>query len=227
MSPRNAVAVILREYRTRQAEGPTLPRPMEKKFIDADQMLIDSFRLAVKIHEGQFKPDFLVGIWRGGSGVGIAVQEGLEFFGTETDHIAIRTSYEGPDSYSEQRSNRRRIRVHGLDYILRRVEAHHRLLIVDDVYSTGRSIQAVLRQLTRKARRNRPHDIRIATIWYRPTPETKRAPDYFLHETRDWLVLPHELASLTDEELRQHKPLVADLLDDMNASTRSNLGLTK
>ncbi len=200
---------------------------MHKQFIDADKMLVDSFRLAVKIHEDGFKPDFLIGIWRGGSGVGIAVQEGLEFFGTETDHLAIRTSYEGPDSYSEQRSNRRRIRVHGLDYLLRRVEAHHRLLIVDDVYSTGRSIKAVLGRLTRKARRNRPHDIRIATIWYRPTPETKRAPDYFLHETADWLVLPHELAGLSDEEMRHHKPMVAELLDAMNTSTRTDLGLIK
>ncbi len=199
---------------------------MQKTYIDADDMLLDSFKLAVKVHESGFKPDFLVGIWRGGSGVGIAVQEGLEFFGVDTDHIAIRTSYEGLDSYSDRQTNKRRIRVHGLDYLLRRVEAHHRMLIVDDVYSTGKSVQAVLRRLARKARRNKPHDIRIATLWYRPADETRRAPDYFLHETSEWLVLPHELAGLTDDEIRQNKPFVAKLLDDMHASTRTDLGLS-
>ena len=36
--------------------------------------------------------DFIVGLWRGGSPVGIGVQDCLEYLGVETDHIAIRTS---------------------------------------------------------------------------------------------------------------------------------------
>ena len=65
---------------------------MNKQYIAANDLLRDSFQLAVNIYEADFKPDFLVGLWRGGSAVGIAVQEGLEHLGVKTDHIAIRTS---------------------------------------------------------------------------------------------------------------------------------------
>lgn len=187
---------------------------MQKTFIDADTLLLDSFRLAAKIYEDGFRPDLLVGIWRGGSAVGIAVQEALEYFGIDMDHFAIRTSYEGPRSYSDRLEGKRRTRVHGLDYVLRVVEQHHSMLIVDDVYSTGNSVDAVRKKLARKGRYNCPHDIRVATLWYRPSPKTKRTPDYCLHETEDWLVLPYELDGLTDDELRLHKPVAADVVDE-------------
>jgi hypoxanthine phosphoribosyltransferase len=167
---------------------------MNKRFIRADDLLRDSFQLAANIHEAGFRPDFLVGLWRGGSAVGIAVQEGLDFFGTPTDHIAIRTSYSGAHRYPEMVSQADRIRVHGMQYLLETLCSHHSLLIVDDVYSTGSSVKAVIDQLTQKTRRNLPRDIRIATVWYRPTASTLRTPDYYVHETDDWLVLPYELS---------------------------------
>ncbi len=175
-------------------------------------MLLDSFRLAAAVYESGFRPDWLVGLWRGGSAVGIAVQEGLEHFGVETDHIAVRTSYDGPESYSARLSGSGRIRVHGLDYILERVVANDAMLIVDDVYSTGNSVRAVTRKLARLARCNLPHDIRIATVWYRPSDKTRKAPDYYIHETGDWLVLPYELAGMAPEEIEQRKPTAAQLL---------------
>ena len=186
---------------------------MIKRFIRADDMLRDSFRLAANIHAAGFKPDFLVGLWRGGSAVGIAVQEGLEYFGTPTDHIAIRTSYSGAHRYSEMVSKADEIRVHGLQYLLETLCSHHSMLIVDDVYSTGSSVQAVIDQLARKTRRNLPGDIRVASVWYRPTPRTLRTPDYFVHETDDWLVLPYELSGQSLEELRENRPELADTFD--------------
>ncbi len=186
---------------------------MNKRFIRADDMLRDSFRLAASIHAAGFKPDFLVGLWRGGSAVGIAVQEGLEYFGTRTDHIAIRTSYSGALRYSEMVSKADEIRVHGLQYLLENLCSHHSMLIVDDVYSTGSSVKAVIDQLARKTRRNLPGDIRVASVWYRPTPRTLRTPDYFVHETDDWLVLPYELSGQSLEELRENRPELADTFD--------------
>ncbi len=186
---------------------------MIKRFIRADDMLRDSFRLAANIHAAGFKPDFLVGLWRGGSAVGIAVQEGLEYFGTPTDHIAIRTSYSGAHRYSEMVSKADEIRVHGLQYLLETLCSHHSMLIVDDVYSTGSSVKAVIDQLARKTRRNLPGDIRVASVWYRPTPRTLRTPDYFVHETDDWLVLPYELSGQSLEELRENRPELADTFD--------------
>jgi hypoxanthine phosphoribosyltransferase len=186
---------------------------MDKRFIRADDLLRDSFQLAANIHAAGFKPDFLVGLWRGGSAVGIAVQEGLDYFGTPTDHIAIRTSYSGAHRYSEMVSKADQIRVHGLQYLLENLCSHHSMLIVDDVYSTGSSVKAVIDQLARKTRRNLPADIRVATVWYRPTPRTLRIPDYFVHETDDWLVLPYELSGQSLDELQENRPELAGILD--------------
>jgi hypoxanthine phosphoribosyltransferase len=186
---------------------------MNKHFVAADDLLRDSFQLAASIAEAEFHPDFLVGLWRGGSAVGIAVQEGLDFLGIKTDHIAIRTSYRGAPSYSEMVSKAEMIRVHGLQYLLENLCSHHSLLIVDDVYSTGSSVQAVIDQLERKTRRNLPQDIRIASVWYRPSEKTLRVPDYFVHETADWLALPYELAGMSIDELRENRPELGSIID--------------
>ena len=185
---------------------------MKKRIIAADDLLRDSFKLAADVYRSGFRPDFLVGLWRGGSAVGIAVQEGLDYFGVPTDHIAIRTSYSGADTY-EKMVTKKRIRVHGLEYLLDKLGAEHSLLIVDDVLSSGKSLRAVLSKLKKKTRRNLPHDIRIATVWFRPTEKTLRRPDYFVHETTDWLVLPYELTGMSVDEIRDGRPELADIAE--------------
>jgi hypoxanthine phosphoribosyltransferase len=195
---------------------------MSERFIAADDLLLDSFQLAANIYEADFEPDFLVGLWRGGSAVGIAVQEGLDYFGTKTDHIAIRTSYTGAPGYSQMVNKADAIRVHGMQYLLENLSAHHSLLIVDDVYSTGSSVNAVIKQLARKTRRNLPQDIRIATVWYRPTEKTLRTPDYFVHETDDWLVLPYELSGFSIDELRKNRPEMVGLIDRLAPHVKAN-----
>ncbi|MDE0753328.1 MAG: phosphoribosyltransferase family protein [Woeseiaceae bacterium] len=194
---------------------------MQKKFVAANDLLLDSFQLAANIHQSGFKPDFLVGLWRGGSAVGIAVQEGLDHFGVKTDHIAIRTSYRGQDSYSKMVNKAGSIRAHGLRYLHERVNESSSMLIVDDAYSTGSSVNAVIKQLAKKSRRNLPHDIRIATVWYRPTDRTIRPPDFFVHETSDWLVLPYELSGMSIEKLRQNKAEIRPVIDRLESLIES------
>ena len=48
---------------------------MEKIFIHPDELLKDSFELALRIYESGYKPSFIVGVWRGGTAIGLAVQE--------------------------------------------------------------------------------------------------------------------------------------------------------
>lgn len=129
--------------------------------------------------------------------MGIAVQELLDYFAVHTDHIAIRTSL-----YSGINERRNRVRVHGLGYVLDNVSHDHNLLIVDDVWDSGRSIKAVIAKLREKGRRNAPEDIRVATVYFKPSMnKVEGQPDYFVHETDKWLVFPHELQGLTMEEI--------------------------
>lgn len=185
---------------------------VEKKFIQAQELLDDAFRLGMKVLASGFRPDFIVGIWRGGTPVGIAVQELFQHCGIHSDHIAIRTScYEGIEQPGKI------VRVHGLNYIIANAEASNSLLIVDDVYDTGLSIKAVIDSLNRRSRRNTPHDIRVATVYFKPgNNRTDRRPDYYIHETDKWLVFPHELAGLTDVEIALHKPEIARILQRNN-----------
>ena len=171
---------------------------MQKTVLTAQELLADSFRLGIKILESGFEPTLIIAIWRGGTPVGMAVQEILAYCGIDADHIAIRTSsYTGVDERSE-------VAVHGLDYIIKKVAYDDRVLIVDDVFDTGNTFAAVVRELKQRARGNTPTDLRIASPWYKPTRnETDLVPDYYLHETEEWLVFPHELDSLTPDEMRQ------------------------
>ena len=57
---------------------------MRKTFIHADQLLEDSFNLAWKVYESGFRPNYIIGVWRGGAPIGIAVQEFLEGYASVT-----------------------------------------------------------------------------------------------------------------------------------------------
>lgn len=182
---------------------------MEKIYITAQSLLEDSFRLAAEVYKDGFRPEFIIGIWRGGTPVGIAVQEFFDYKKVHTDHIAVRTS-----SYYGINQQSKTIKVHGLQYLIENANADDGLLIVDDVFDSGRSISALIEQTTKLMRLNTPKDIRIATPWYKPSNnKTSITPDYFIHETSQWLVFPHELSGLTKKEIKEGKSDIADVLD--------------
>ncbi len=111
----------------------------DKLYLSAQQLLEDSFKLGAQIIKHGFRPTIIIAIWRGGTPMGIAVQELLAWFGIETDHIAIRTSsYQGIDGRSNE------IRIHGMNYLIKNCRHQDRLLIVDDVFDTGLTIQSVI-----------------------------------------------------------------------------------
>ena len=183
-------------------------------YVGAQELLEDAFELGARVLESGFRPSFIVAIWRGGAPIGIAVQELLDYFGVESDHIAIRTSsYRGIDGRASE------VRVHGLSYLLKHIEQHDRLLIVDDVFDTGRTIEVVIDTLREKARRNAPDQVRVAVPFYKPTRSlTDRIPDYYLHETDQWIKFPHSLEGLTEEEIARHRPALHEVLREARAA---------
>jgi hypoxanthine phosphoribosyltransferase len=176
---------------------------IQKEFISADSLLRDSIALGMQIVRSGFKPTFLVGVWRGGAPIGIAVQEVLEFHGIDCDHLAIRTSsYTGIDKQSSE------VRVHAIDYLVSRLTADDHLLLIDDIFDSGRSIEAVIRELERRCRRNMPQSLRIATVYFKPARnKTQLKPDFYVRTTDEWLVFPHEIQGLSREEILANKPV--------------------
>jgi hypoxanthine phosphoribosyltransferase len=182
----------------------------EKYYIPAQQLLEDSFRLGANIIKDGFRPTIMIAIWRGGVPMGIAIQELLAWYGIETDHIAIRTSsYSGIDGRSHE------IRIHGMNYLIKNCREQDNLLIVDDVFDTGLTIQAVIAHLRDKARLNTPGNIRVAVPYYKPTRnKTDFKPDYYLYETEQWLKYPHSLEGLSIEEVKQNRPALYQIIKD-------------
>lgn len=179
-----------------------------KTYLSADRLLEDSFRLANLVFDSGFRPTHIVGIWRGGAPVGIAVQELLEYRGVRSDHIAIRTaSYTGIDRQEPE------VRVYGLGHLVDVLDPEDRLLLIDDVFDSGRSIRALLAELRRRCRHNTPNEVKVATVYYKPARNvTDLAPDFFVHQTEDWLIFPHEINGLSEDEIRAYKHGAAFIL---------------
>jgi len=180
----------------------------EKLYLDAQALLEDSWRLGARVADSGFRPTFIIAIWRGGAPIGVAVQELLKARGIASDHIAIRTaSYHGIDGREDE------VQVFSMNYLTKNVRHEDNLLIVDDVFDTGRSIEAVISHLENRARLNTPCDIRVAVPYYKPSRNlTDRFPDYYLYETEQWLKFPHSLEGLTEAEIQDHRPELAAIL---------------
>ena len=185
---------------------------MEKIFISAGELLADSFLLAERIYASGFRPDLIVGIWRGGTPVAIAVQEYFDVRGAGAQHVPVKTwAYRGIDV------RRREVEVSDLSLVVNCVDAASRVLIVDDVFDTGASIDALLGKLRFQLDERYPREIRIACPWYKPARNTTALrPDYFLHETVAWLVFPHELAGLQAAEIAAGKPELREILGKLH-----------
>ncbi len=88
---------------------------------------------------------------------------------------------------------------------------------MDDVHDSGLSIEQTILDLKKACKKNFP-DIRVATPYYKPkNNKTNRVPDYYIHESEEWLVFPHELDGLTSDELRENRPHIAGIMDKIDA----------
>jgi len=181
--------------------------PAVKKFITPQELLEDSYRLGNIVFDSGFRPTFLISLWRGGAPIGIALTEYFLHKKAPIDkHISVRVSSYQHDQQKEA------VEVFNLEYIIKNIEKNDRVLLVDDVLESGRSIQTLLKEMRESCNGDLPVDIRVATIYCKQKDSTI-APDYYLYDSDEWLVFPHELEQLTDEEIRTHKgEMIADIL---------------
>jgi hypothetical protein len=75
-----------------------------------------------------------------------------------------------------------------------------RVLVVDDIADTGRSLLAAKDYIARKGVK----EMKVATIHYKPHSILK--PDYFIAETTAWVVYPWEIHEV-ERELKKKKSL--------------------
>lgn len=188
---------------------------IEKIYLTAESLFEDSCKLAASVLASGFRPKYLIALWRGGTPIGICTQEMLAYYGIHTDHIAVRTSlYTGIEKRAED------IRIHGLGYFIDRVNVDDPLLIVDDIFDTGLSVESLINEIHKKSRRNTPKEIKVAAAWFKPAKnKTDRVPDYYINTTDNWVVFPHELIGLKKQEIMENKPCIAKVMKSLESDT--------
>ena len=98
--------------------------------------------------------------------------------------------------------------IQHLDAVLENLEPDCKILVIDDIFDTGCTLQKVRDMLLEKT----PH-IRVATLYRKiGHNQTGLSPDYVLRETQNWIVFPHELMDLSLDEIRTKDPYIHDLL---------------
>ena len=130
-------------------------------------------RLVKRITESGFKPDIIVGISRGGLIPSRIISDLLD----NPNLASIRVEFY---KYSKKKRNKPKI----TQPISTSIEGK-KILLVDDVADSGKSLQLVYEHLLNKAK-----EIRTLTIFYKPW--SSILPDYYVKETRAWIVFPWE-----------------------------------
>ncbi len=170
---------------------------VNKKYVKANSLYEDSFRLARKIYDSGFRPDVVLAIWRGGAPIGIVIQEFLEYKKAGNIHAVIKaSSYHGRD-----RSEK--VNVYGLKAILKTVKnlKQRKILLIDDVFDTGNTLNTILNIIPKS------FEAKIAVLYFKPkNNRTNIIPDYWIHKTESWIVFPHNLVELTDAEIKRKNP---------------------
>jgi hypoxanthine phosphoribosyltransferase len=175
-----------------------------KRFVSPENLNSLAEELAFQVAKADFRPTFLIALWRGGCQPGAVVQEFLEYVQkTKIDHVAVRTISRDAITGVPLKD----IIVHATGHACDTLTADSRLLIVDDVWDSGRSIQAVLDHLSGHIKERMPREIKVATVFYKPKRnKLQREPEFYVEPTDEWLVFPHELVELSDEEVAKFRP---------------------
>lgn len=164
--------------------------------LDPNDYLIDTFRLGKLVYESGFRPKHAISIWRGGTPVGLGVDTFFRCHGVSINHSTVATaSYTGL-------GERGQVMIKNLEHLVNVVCPEDRLLIIDDVYETGTTIQELVELLRKTARANTPHDIRVAVVHRKPEKMSyAELPIYALRDIdKDvWIDYPHELSDLVDD----------------------------
>ncbi len=177
-----------------------MPEQLHKVFISATQLEQDSWMFARSIHSQGYSFDVIAGITRGGAQIAIYMQEVFRYITKKDIKFAAihASSYNGMGNASA-------VTVGSLDPLISITRNGDRILVVDDIFDRGATIDTVCETI-RKRMPKKDVIINKAVLYYKPhNRQVEMEPDFYhrAYATSDWIVLPHELSGMSDEELRE------------------------
>ena len=176
----------------------------DKHYLSADEYLRDTWRLAAAVRESGWQPDILIALWRGGAPVGVALHEYFKVIGWKLQHIPLKCA-----SYTGIGENPGGVAFTHGDIVFGMLRKGDKVLVVDDIFDTGKTAAAVKRRIDEIGA-----EMRMACVYWKPEKnKTNLRPDYFVKDVGlDWIVFPHEIEGLTKEEIAVKDPFLAGLL---------------
>jgi hypoxanthine phosphoribosyltransferase len=178
---------------------------IEKTYLDANGYLRDMWRLAAAVAQSGWKADVLVSLWRGGAPVGVAVHEFLKnLCGWNPRQEVLKcSSYSGLGESTA-------VSFDGAGAFLAGISASEKVLVVDDVFDTGKTAEAVKNLIDGTGA-----EMKFASVYFKPGKNrTQLVPDFFVRDVGDeWIVFPHEIEGLARGEIAGKDPVLADLAE--------------
>ncbi len=173
---------------------------MEKTYLSAETYQEDCFRLARQVYDSGWRPDAVVALWRGGSVPGMVIHETFDFYGIPISHYCVMcSSYTGIGESGC-------VQFRCAEEIFAQLTPEMKILVVDDIFDTGRTAACLLNRLSGP-------NTRFAVVYWKPfAAKVSCAPDYFVAKTDNWIVFPHELKGLSHDEVARKSPVIADIL---------------
>ncbi|TFG81526.1 MAG: phosphoribosyltransferase [Spirochaetales bacterium] len=184
---------------------------MSKEFISYNQVRNNALKLAHRIHLDGFVPDIIYVSLRGGAYLGNVISE--YFKAVRKDARPVFYAAVVARSYIDIRQSDQ-VRVDGWTYSPEYLRNGDKVLLIDDIYDSGRTINHLAsvileKGVPRKDLKIAVHDYKIVKYRGESLPIT---PDYWcrLHEIATpgdecWIhYMSHELVGLTEDELRTH-----------------------
>jgi hypoxanthine phosphoribosyltransferase len=184
---------------------------VKKEFLPYDTVRNNTFKLAHRIYHDGFIPDVIYVSLRGGAYLGNVISEYFKI--VRKDDRPVYYAAVVARSYADVMSQDR-ISVEGWTYDPAHLRTGDKVLLVDDIFDSGRTINYLASIILEKGIPRQ--DLKVAVhdykYFYDKTQQLPIQPDYYCrkHEVsvRDeprWIhYLSHELVGLQEQELEQY-----------------------
>lgn len=186
---------------------------MPKEFLSHNTVRNNALKLAHRIHTDGFIPDVIYVSLRGGAYVGNVISEYFKVVrhGQRPVFYAAVVARSYTDIHTQER-----VMVDGWTYSPEHLRSGDKVLLVDDIFDSGRTINHLVeivleKGIPREDIRVAVHDYKIRTFVPERLPIQ---PDYWCRrhivdspEDDTWIhYLSHELVGLSDEEVKEYFP---------------------
>lgn len=201
---------------------------MKKDFLPYDQVRNNSLKLAYEIHKSGFVPDVIYVLLRGGAYIGNVISEYFKNVRTNTRPVFYAAVV--ARSYSDIRKQTR-VMVDGWTYNPAHLRTGDKVLLVDDIFDSGRTINHLAeiiidKGIPREDLKIAVHDYKVFSYQHESLPIH---PDFYCRkhvisspDEDVWIhYMSHELVGLTQAEKEQYyyssDPALSEILESMGS----------